>query len=236
MIGLTERLKSILRLGLKPYRNEYSTTADLIEKARSSGDPFSGAPYYDIAEPDMEWQWETLIWPMIQGLDFSGVIDLAAGHGRNSVRLREHAGCLFIVDINQECIDYCKKRFQGDERISYLKTNGVSLNGIRDNSISLVYSFDSMVHFHIEMIKEYLKEFYRVLKVGGHCFCHHSNYMGNPGGDFTKSPHWRNFMSKELFAHYSVMAGLEVVEQKVIDWSYPELDCLSVVRKPNLVR
>jgi ubiquinone/menaquinone biosynthesis C-methylase UbiE len=98
--------------------------------------------------------------------------------------------------------------------------------------VTLVYTFDSMVHFDSDVIRAYMKEFYRILKPGGHCFCHHSNYTGNPGGDFTTNPHWRNFMSKELFAHYAIKEGFKIIEQKVIDWSVPNLDCLSLIQKP----
>lgn len=203
----------------------------LLEAAATSGDPFRVSPYYDEAEQAMEWQWTELIWPTIQSLDFRSVVDLAAGHGRNTVRLLPYVGQITLVDINQECLDYCKARFQDNEKISYVKTDGISLQGIVDESITFVYCFDAMVHFEGEVIREYLKECYRVLTVGGHCFCHHSNYTANPGGDFKESPHWRNFMSKELFAQYSMEAGLEVVTQQVIDWGHPVLDCLTVLRK-----
>lgn len=205
---------------------------DLLVKAKASGDQFRNAPYYAIAEPDMDLQWQNLIWPVIQKADFSCVLDLAAGHGRNSAKLLQHARKLIIVDINQDSIDACKARFKDDHRITYIKNDGASLKGVADGSVSLIYSFDSMVHFDSDVVRAYLKEFARALQPGGHGFCHHSNYMGNPGGDFTKSPHWRNFMSKELFTHYCFKEGLEIVEARVIDWSEPNLDCLTLFRKP----
>jgi len=217
--------------------NKKSTDQDkidlLLSQARQSGDPFKEAEYFGIAEASMDQLWENLIWPMIHNLDFKCVLDLAAGHGRNSSKLLKYADGLIIVDINQECIDFCKERFRGDQKITFLKNDGLTLAGIEDESISLVYSFDSMVHFDNEVIKEYLKEFQRILTPSGSCFCHHSNYVGNPGGDFKHSPHWRNFMSEELFAHYSIKAGLEVIDQKIISWGgIPFLDCLSVLSKP----
>lgn len=39
-------------------------------------------------------------------------------------------------------------------------------------------------------------------------------------------------MTKDLFAHLCNRAGLEVLEQHVIDWEgYSELDCISLIRK-----
>jgi ubiquinone/menaquinone biosynthesis C-methylase UbiE len=214
-------------------RQESLAKEDLLEKARMSGDPFKEAHYFRMAESDMDSQWKTIIWPMIKDLDFHCVLDLAAGHGRNTSKLRMVAEKIVVVDINQECIDYCRERFRGDERISFVRTDGVSLNGVDDESVTLIYSFDSMVHFEKEVVREYMKEFHRVLKPGGHGFCHHSNYTGNPGGDFTKSPHLRNYMSKELFAEYCIEEGHRVIDQKVIDWVLPDLDCLTLFQKPK---
>ena len=105
-----------------------------------------------------------------------------------------------------------------------------------DGSITLVYSFDSMVHFAPEVVRSYLRECRRVLVPGGHGFCHHSNYTGNRDGDFRTSPHWRNYMSRELFATYCREAGLDLVRSDVIDWGQPPdfyagLDSLTVFRR-----
>jgi SAM-dependent methyltransferase len=225
--------KATQELSLKEGREESNL---LSIHAKFSGDPFKDREleYFKVAESAIAPLWNELIWPMIQHMDFTCVVDLAAGHGRNSAILRQYAQKLIIVDINKVCIDVCKQRFKGEQKISYLQNDGVSLRGIKDSSVSLIYCFDSMVHFDDDVIREYLKDFQRVLIAGGDCFCHHSNYTGNPGGVFQQSPHWRNFMSKELFAHYSIKAGLQVMEQKVIDWGgVPALDCLSVLRKPE---
>jgi ubiquinone/menaquinone biosynthesis C-methylase UbiE len=223
---------------LSPFRAdagapELDGLEKLLKKAREPGDQFRNAPYYDIAEPCMAEQWEKLIWPKIRHLDFSCVLDLAAGHGRNSAKLSRVAERIIVLDITQENIDYCRERFRGDDRFTFIKNDGLSLSGVADNSVSLVYSFDSAAHFDSDVLRHYLKETRRVLRTGGSGFIHHSNYTGDPTGSFMTSPHWRNFMSKELFAHYCIKCGLEVVAQYVIDWGDPALDCLSIFRKPD---
>jgi ubiquinone/menaquinone biosynthesis C-methylase UbiE len=233
MPGILERIRRLFAAPASPTH----AAEGLARRARESGDPFKQADYFAAAEPDMEAQWRTLVWPRIGGLDLTRVLDLAAGHGRNSAKLREVAGAVVIVDINDECLDACRKRFAGDPRISYVKTDGATLGGVEDASITLVYSFDSMVHFAPEVVRSYLHECSRVLVPGGHGFCHHSNYTGNREGDFRASPHWRNHMSRELFADYCREAGLDVVRSDVIDWGQPPdfyagLDCLTVFRKP----
>lgn len=228
-----QRARTRLFASLGGGRGE-SASARLLRKARQPGKEFRNSPYYDVAEPDMAQQWRDLIWPRIHHLDFSSVLDLAAGHGRNSARLREVSDRITIVDINEENIEYCRARFRGDDAFTFLRNDGLSLAGVADETVSLVYSFDSMVHFDRDVIREYLREFHRVLRPGGSGFIHHSNYVGDPTGEFTKAPHWRNYMSRELFANYCMECGLEVVEQQVIDWGgFPGLDCLSTVRKPS---
>lgn len=211
----------------------WGAKARLLAKAQQPGEQFRNAPYYDIAEPDMAQLWHDLIWPRIHHLDFSCVLDLAAGHGRNSARLREVSEHIIIVDINEENIEYCRARFQGDDAFTFLRNDGLSLAGVADATVSLVYSFDSMVHFDQDVVREYLREIRRVLTPGGSGFIHHSNYVGDPTGDFTKAPHWRNYMSSDLFANHCAECGLEVIEQQVIDWGgFTGLDCLSILRRP----
>jgi ubiquinone/menaquinone biosynthesis C-methylase UbiE len=207
-------------------------TLSLIRLAEDVGKDWKQSPsYYEAAENDMDQQWRDLIWPFIRDCDFTCVVDLAAGHGRNSNKLKDVSKKIYLVDINEENLDYCRKRFALDARFLFLKTDGVSLAGIRNDEVTLVYCFDSMVHFDSDVVRAYLREFRRVLKPGGQGFCHHSNFTKNPGGDFRQTPHWRNFMSQELFAHYCHKEGLTVVNSKVIDWSEPALDCFTLFKK-----
>lgn len=216
----------------------------LQKSALRSGLPFQSSAgssrYFDVAEPNIVKQWEYYVWPMIEGLDFSCVVDLAAGHGRNSALLSKYAAKIMIVDMNEECIDACKSRF-GEEkhRFEFIKNDGYTLKEIPDEVATLVYCFDAMVHFEPTVVKAYLPEIYRILRPGGHGFCHHSNYAKNPGGDFRQNPHWRNFMSKQIFSDSCRDAGLDVISQKVISWdecmdadnAIPDLDCLTLFRK-----
>lgn len=190
--------------------------------------------YYNKYEHAIERAWPRIL-SWIADADFSVVVDLAAGQGRNSRKLLERAQRLYIVDVLDENIDYCRERFAGDARVSFIENNGLDLAAIPDDAVTLVYCWDAMVHFESDIVRRYLKEFRRVLRPGGRAFCHHSNYTGKPGGFLrggNLGPSRRNFMSKSLYAHYAILEGLEVVRQQVIDWTEPELDCLSLVQKP----
>ena len=199
--------------------------------AQYVGDDWKQQPYYDDAEQYIEKQWRETIWPFIHDADFSCVLDLAAGHGRNSEKLKQHARQIYIVDINQENIDFCRGRFAGDPRFVFLRNDGCSLEAVPSGAISLVYCFDAMVHFDSDVVRAYLREFVRVLRPGGLGFCHHSNFTKNPGGDVHNNPGWRNFMSEALFAHYCVREGLQIIKSRVIDWTAPDSDCLTLFKK-----
>ncbi|MFY2564019.1 class I SAM-dependent methyltransferase [Corallococcus terminator] len=203
--------------------------------AKEVGDDWKEHAYYEEVERFMPDTWRNLILPVIGECDFSSSLDLAAGHGRNTEYLLPLAQRLHVVDINKENIDFCRRRFAGrDSKITYVVNDGSSLSAVRSNSVTLTYCFDAMVHFDSDVVRAYLREFFRILEPGAHAFIHHSNYTANPCGRWMDNPKIRNFMSKDLFAHYAHKEGLTVASQQVIDWGgAPELDCLSLLRKPN---
>jgi ubiquinone/menaquinone biosynthesis C-methylase UbiE len=209
----------------------------LDDLATFVGKDWRNAPYYDKVETYSPVQWRNRILPFIGDtpVDYSVSMDLAAGHGRNSAQLLKRCKRLHIVDINQENIDFCRNRFGASEQISYHLTNGYELPFLADDELSFVFCWDAMVHFDSDVVRQYLREFKRVLRPGGHGFLHHSNYTKNPGGDMHKNPGWRNFMSDALFAHYAVKEGLIVLRQQIVDWKENEtyIDCFSLIQNPS---
>jgi len=145
-------------------------------------------------------------------------VELGAGRGRSAAKLLPLAGRLHLVDLHPNNLEACRRRFGGDPRLSCHVTDGRSLP-LPDAAATFLFSFDSVVHFDSDVVRAYLREAWRVLRPGGHAFLHHSNTVAHPGGDFRAEPHWRNFMSKELLAHYALKEGLEVVRQEPVDWA-----------------
>ena len=205
----------------------------LRELANFSGEPWKPRnKYFRAAEDHIEAIWSTLILPFIADCDFTAVIDLAAGHGRNSTLLAPRTRRLLVMDIQPGNVKVCRRRFAGHSHVECAVNNGYDLRPAGDGEFSLVYSFDSMVHFEKEVVRSYLRDTMRVLRPGGRGFFHHSNYTR--GTDWRTSPHARNSMSRELFASYAEEAGLRVLRQMVVDWGHvAELDCLSLVEKPE---
>lgn len=195
----------------------------------------SSVTYFAMAESGMDSQWSSMVWPRIQGFDFSVTLDLAAGHGRNIEKLKSLAGEIYVVDVNQSCIDACQARFgesDGKCRFHYLVNDGCSLKGVPGGSITSVYSWDAMVHFDKFVVRRYILEFARVLKSGGRAFFHHSNY-GHVASDadWRSNPGWRSSTTKEFVADSVREAGLELISQDSIDSGGAPFDAITICRK-----
>lgn len=193
--------------------------------------------YFEPAARNMDVQWTNYIWPFLSKfpIDYTHTVELSCGHGRNSEKLAERATTLTLVDVNSENIAFCQKKFAG-RNFNYVVNNGYDFTGVPDGSATFFYCFDSAVHFDIEIVISYIKDFQRILAPGAYGFMHHSNDTRTPGLDFRQHPEWRNFMSKEVFKHVCIRNGLAIVDQHVLNWGqpkkFPNTDCFSLFRKP----
>ena len=178
--------------------------------ATAIGGDWVDGPYYDDAERTIDRIWETLLWPIIRDADYSSVLEIAPGHGRNTAKLLHHAAHVWAVDINQTNVDFITARFANERRLNVIKNDGVAIPEIADATISFVYCFDSMVHFDSDVVRSYIREFRRVMKPGARGFCHYSAYDGNPTGSYRDHPGWRNFMSRALFEHWLAKEGFAI--------------------------
>ena len=189
--------------------------------------------FFQPAERAMEAQWEMVkrfLTP--HPIDYTSTMELSCGRGRNSERLAALSDSIVLVDVNPENITFCKNRF-ADKPWRFVINNGFDLQAISDGSITFAYCFEAAVHFDLEIILSYIKEFRRILCPGGFGFVHHSNVTENPGADFRAHPHWRNFMSKEIFAHLCIHNGLNIVDQYIFDQGGHGSDCFSLFEKPE---
>ena len=226
------------------------TTAALAAHVAETREKHSVTPYFARAEALFPEQWSRFIEPSIsqRGIDFSHLLELACGHGRNTARLLDFVaraeGRITLVDVNRHCLDACRGRFahdpraiatDGSNRIRFILGDGFSLRDVQTGSVTFIYSWDSMVHFHRELMERYIHEFARVLVPGGRGFVHHSNYGAyapDPGSNFTDNPHWRSTMTAELFSQYAGAAGLRLLSQRIIDWRESKgIDCITEFAK-----
>lgn len=218
---------------------------------------------YDWSRAGEEWsegwggshaQWHGVILPRIaRFLPTGSMLEIAPGYGRWTSYLREHCERLAIVDLDVACIEACRKRFAGDDRLSYHVNDGRSLDMIEDESLDFAFSFDSLVHADADVIAHYLRELERKLAPNGVGFVHHSN-AGRyrryfeltdtiPRGRVRERlyklraidrPRWRALdMTAERFRESCESAGLQCISQEVINWTTRRLiDCFSIFTKP----
>jgi len=179
------------------------------------------------------------------------ILEIAPGHGRWTQYLRLLCKSLVIVDLSENCIATCKNRFADDSNITYIVNDGRSLDTVPDNSIDLVFSFDSLVHCEKEVIAAYLKESARTLKADGVGFFHHSN-IGSyrrlldvlnalPSRFHIRGAFRRLFsintlgwrapsMSAATFRELCEDANLDCISQELINWGHGRcmIDAISV--------
>ena len=181
------------------------------------------------------------------------MLEIAPGFGRWTHYLREHCQQLHVVDPDARCIEACRRRFEGDSRLSHHVNDGRSLAMIPDRSIDFVFSFDSLVHVPREPVEGYLRQLGDKLADDGVGFIHHSN-LGQYASSFgrrlprrarkllTKAKlldqdHQRApDMTADLFRSYCAAHGLQCLCQELINWRGTTSDRLLSRHSRALVR
>jgi ubiquinone/menaquinone biosynthesis C-methylase UbiE len=197
---------------------------------------------------DMQWYWS--IYPRIrQHLPAATILEIGAGQGRWSERLRPHCDLLIVSDISERCIHACKQRL-GSEGVLYRVSNGRELNGVDDASVDFCFSFESLVLAERDVLHDYLKELRRVLRPEGTAFWHHSNI-----GEYPLYFRLKDWVPKKLrrplkrlgmldydemraksvtaawLEQQATAEGLSVLSQELVPWGGKRLiDCFSVLK------
>jgi ubiquinone/menaquinone biosynthesis C-methylase UbiE len=148
-------------------------------------------------------------------------------------KLLQHNINFIGVDLNENCIEYCKNKFLDNKNVVFYKNNGLTLPMIEDNSINFVFSWDSFVHMHKNVVESYLVELNRVLKIRGYAFIHHANFSGGTKHSIKNLAGRANLNPKEV-VEMCKKNNLEVLSQKFIDWSsenFELYDTVSIIKK-----
>ena len=140
------------------------------------------------------------------------LLDFGCGPGRNIVKYNKRFTRVDGVDISQINLDNAKKwiAFNGSIEGNLYKNNGVDLSVITSDTYDVVMSTICFQHICVhEIRKNYIKEFYRVLNVGG-VLTMQMGFGGKPDGYLT--------------AEY---------EDNAYDALYTNSGCDTVVRTPD---
>ena len=193
----------------------------------------------------------------------SVVLEIAPGHGRWSREMIGRCKELILVDLSPSCIAYCQHLFGSPDHVRYITNDGKLLNGVADDHVDFVWSYDSFVHMDEDTIDSYLGEIHRVLRSEGTAVIHHAGrthgllwlrwlrHCGRIGRELynmlsmrrlTGVDGWRSDMSKQLFRKLAT-AHMLVSEAQVQSWGenrefgIPRFgDYLSILRKQSFSR
>lgn len=191
--------------------------------------------YFQKAALDIDAQWNDVIEPLICEFDLTTVLELAPGWGRNTQKLAARAKRIYAVDLNQDVLDSCRDRIgkaTGDCDIQYIRNSGNDIPGVADGDVTAVYCWDAAVHFDRSVVRDYVREFARVMKRGAMGFVHHSDLGTTASRNIKSNPGWRSNVDRAFFAECCRKSGLRVDRQVEIPWG-EITDCATIFSKPD---
>lgn len=195
--------------------------------------------------------WFSAVLPRIHAMVPTGtILEIAPGYGRWTQYLHGLCERLMLVDLAENCIENCRRRFAEVSHIKYHVNDGRSLDMIEDASLDFVFSFDSLVHAGSDVLGSYLAQLATKLKPDGVGFIHHSNAGAlKPFNALSRRipaqlygrlmrrgiavnlTAWRDeSMTAALFRAQCEEAGMRAVSQELVSWEFGGymIDCFSV--------
>ena len=163
----------------------------------------------------------------------NSVLEIAPGYGRWT-RFLLHGSKLYRgVDVSQNCVEFCKQRFESQPHARFFQNDGKDLSAVADHKYNLVFSFDSLVHLDMECIVAYIGQIVRLLAPKGVAFIHHSNFGMYTQG-CVRNTHWRGTDVTALGVEQAVKGhGGHLLIQEILTWGeeYILNDCFSLFGK-----
>jgi len=162
-----------------------------------------------------EAQWFGSLLPRIHRfLPARRVLEIAPGFGRWT-RFFVGSGTSYVgIDLSEQCILACKKRFSAFPETEFFVNDGISLDAA-NGSFDLVFSFDSLVHVEIDIMRGYVSQILSRLTETGVAFLHHSNFLDCDG----MNAHRRaSTVSAGLVADCIRDNGGHVLVQEKVNW------------------
>lgn len=134
------------------------------------------------------------------------VVEMGIGGGRTASLLLKYCHNLTCADISQEMINAAKERLAGSP-VQFVKLDGMSLNGIADNSADIFFCYDTMVHIEPRDIFNYLRLLPRILKGKKLAIIHHADVTSEYGFNQFLREYKDNLMGKRSGGAFSVMTA-----------------------------
>lgn len=167
------------------------------------------------------------------------VLEIGVGGGRTALLLRNRAAHVTCADISGDMLRITRERL-GDDRMSYVKLDGRTLDGIPEASIDVLFCFDTLVHVEPRDIFNYLVRVPPLMRGRRLVLLHHGNVLTERGWERFVREYGGNLMGRSGAA-FSVMTD-SIMERFLDHLGYEILvkdtdsvprDCAWVVRAPE---
>ncbi len=133
------------------------------------------------------------------------VLEIGVGGGRTAELLLAHCDRLVCADISARMLQATRARL-GEERVRYVKLDGITLDGIPPASVDVCFCYDTMVHLEPRDIFNYLSRIPALLKGDRFCIFHHTDILGEAGWRvFLRD--WRRHLQGRHGTAFSVMTA-----------------------------
>lgn len=176
-----------------------------------------------------EAQWFGSLLPRLHRfLPAKHILEIAPGCGRWTKFLLPWCGLYLGIDLSAQCIATCVQTFSDAKYAKFIVNDGLSLADAHDRYFDLVFSFDSLVHAEIDVIRSYITQVIKKLSPSGVAFIHHSNLLAF--GGTLGTPHFRaQSVSAAVVADLVEKDGGKILIQEVINWGGQHThDCLTL--------
>ena len=180
---------------------------------------------------------QKFIRPYIKPTD--AVLEIGVGGGKTAALLLKYCDRLVCADVSSRMLGETEKRL-GSARVSYVKLDGRSLDGISDHSVDVCFSYDTMVHMEPRDILNYLTQIPSVMRGGKLCLFHHGNTLSDLGWQKFLSEWDQNLCGQRMGTAFSVMT-VPLMERFLSHLKYEIVlkdeqtvprDCVWVCRSP----
>lgn len=167
------------------------------------------------------------------------VLEIGIGGGKTAALLLKHCQKLLCADISAEMLQATQQRL-GEDRVSYVKLDGLTLNGISPASIDVCFCYDTMVHIEPRDIYNYLVQIPPLMRGKRLCLFHHSNILTPLGWEKFLNDYPHNLMGKRDGTAFSIMSD-RIMEKFLTHLGYEILhketelvprDCVWICKSP----
>jgi ubiquinone/menaquinone biosynthesis C-methylase UbiE len=155
------------------------------------------------------------------------VLEIGIGGGRTAEILLKYCHELICADISTEMLEATKKRI-GQDRVSYVKLDGLTLDNISPASVDVCFCYDTMVHLEPRDIFNYLSRIPALLKGDRLCIFHHTNILSDLG--------WQRFLKdwdRHLLGRHGV--AFSVMTDKIMEKFLQHLNYKIIIKDTQTV-